>query len=104
MQLKDKVEKLMRVLNNLQGSTDRNQELIQKLTERITLLEDQNICTAKGHKMVFEKVKINESWPYLISIADTYIFKCSDCHLEILKTKVELTTIEKDALKKLKLL
>ena len=33
-----------------------------------------------------------------------YVFKCSSCGLEITKTKKELTSTEKEALKKLKLL
>jgi hypothetical protein len=41
---------------------------------------------------------------YTASGNDGFIFKCSNCGLEITKTKKELTASEKEALKKLKLL
>ena len=86
-------------------------------------LKAQLQCGAKGHKMVYEKVG-ESMWstypPFADMIKDAsllgtgvshtklsrvkFIFKCSDCGLEITKTAKELTATEKEALRKLKLL
>ena len=82
-----------------------------KATEDVNLLRQQLACAAKGHKMIFkEKIFITRgctTWllPILnTSIDNGWVFKCSNCGLEITKTTDELTLVEKDALKKLKLL
>ena len=86
-------------------------KLIEKVmantkSEIATTYQAQLQCQAKGHgKWVFVK-KINRgSEPVWILLpSDGYAFKCSNCGLEITKTAKELTTTEREALKKLKLL
>ncbi len=65
-------------------------------------IEAQLQCGAKGHKMVYAKKDLcfHRNSPQLTG----YYFKCSNCGLEITRTAKELTVVEKEALKKLKLL
>ena len=85
---------------------DTNQKATNFNTD-IAKLKTQLQCAAKGHDMMFEK-KIpcrTSRWSlYIEPSEDKYIFKCSNCSLEITKTKAELTAKEKEGLKKLKLL
>jgi len=87
---------------------------ITKLESRggINSLEIQLRCAAKGHKMEYVSIqgkKFNwsnhyDNLSYTSVSGKTYTFRCSVCGLKITKTKDELTTAEKEGLKKLKLL
>ena len=72
----------------------------------IVELRRQLQCAAKGHKTVFEKVCTESGLRVRIfdKFEEPYIFKCSNCSLEIAKTEKELSATEREALKKLKLL
>jgi len=73
-------------------------------------------CAAKDHgEWVFVKkneVSVGTVWVYENNTTltkcdetpDIFIFKCSDCGLEITKTEAELSAAEKNGLKKLNLL
>lgn len=63
-------------------------------------------CSAKGHgKWMYVK---QVDYSYILNIglplSVKFVFKCSDCGLEITKTKDELKPAEKEAMKKLNLL
>jgi len=63
-------------------------------------LKAQLVCSAKTqgkHKMVYDGLNT------IRTLCETYSFECSVCGLEINKTKAELSTVEKEGLKKLKL-
>ena len=96
---------------------------VELLSRDLAKVERQLQCAAKAHKMVFDRVREGEwstcpSFPEMIKDASLFgtgvshtrkdesrfIFKCSDCGLEITKTAKELTATEKEALRKLKLL
>ena len=108
MRLKNKVRKLedeLAILRNVTESVHNVDVIMEDFANRISVLKNQLKCAAKGHKMVFEKVVKRGSEPVWILLpSNGFYFKCSNCGLEIIKTKAELTTTEKDALKKLKLL
>ena len=110
---------------NREGNTSEIVELRQEYSKAINKLETQAKqlqCSAKTqgkHKMVFNRLSRNifrMHEPILLYGAGVplrqtehgtfkfYIFKCSICDLEITKTEKELSAIEKEALKKLKLL
>ncbi len=107
----DKIEKLKTQMPKIEP----------ELISAIGKLERQLQCSAKTqgkHKMVYQsdppKPKNDTNWDIIGDSWNTgnactikakrYIFKCSICDLEITKTKKELSAVEKEALKKLKLL
>ena len=95
----------------------------EKVTREFeTRYQAQLQCGAKGHgkwvyaggtKQKWDKTEHDISRNETITMkvmsytaigSDGFIFKCSDCGLEITKTAKELTATEREALKKLKLL
>ena len=77
--------------------------------DKFAKLQAQLQCSAKTqgrHKMVFEKKDTATGLiTFGMGVAQMrFFFKCSICGLEITKTEKELSAIEKEALKKLKLL
>ena len=97
-------------------------KVIEENMEVEKRLEAQLQCGAKGHgkwvyaggtKQKWDKTEHDISGNETITMkvmsytaigSDGFIFKCSDCGLEITKTAKELTATEREALKKLKLL
>lgn len=67
-------------------------------------VEINNCAIDDGHRFVFEKyIASGYSWEWGQYPA-WYFFKCSKCNYEIKKQEKELTSTEKEALTKLKLL
>ncbi len=94
---------------------DKNLGKIKTLTDSINSyakaeleIKKQLQCSAKGHKMVYSKLDLCLNC-FTLGIGQRdyskrFVFKCSICDLEITKTEKELSAVEKEALKKLKLL
>ncbi|MCK5017556.1 MAG: hypothetical protein KAS32_10855 [Candidatus Peribacteraceae bacterium] len=122
-----KLKHLQSQISYLQSMLDRRTTEIKRLSDTcddlsrgydsrntdVDKLRLQTCCAAKGHKMVFSRIadfhiKRTRIAGFLdetdIDTTELFIFKCSNCGLEITKTKKELTPTEKDGLKKLKLL
>ena len=77
---------------------------IEVLRENVEVLQKQATCSAKGHKIHFKRyVYATTCFGYEMSESG-FVFKCKNCGIEFSKTKAELTTIEKTALKVLKVL
>ncbi|HDY87626.1 MAG TPA: hypothetical protein ENH82_05845 [bacterium] len=73
----------------------------------IIQLQHQLQCAAKGHEMIFKET--NKTGPSSYRCVGPipggwFVFKCTNCNLEIIKTEKELSCVEKEALRKLKLL
>ena len=105
--LQGRVQKLENITKTVDDGIAKGIAGLEKwATNRESTIKKQLQCSAKGHKMVFNRqgAARQQTSLTLIDIFSGYVFKCSICGLEITKTEKELSAVEKEALKKLKLL